>query len=84
MNIKTMTNLIKAWQIANEMDKILLSIGYDASPYFEICGHISDFIYDLLMEQTNTYPESSTYFILTDPSMTVEERANAILKRLPE
>ena len=67
MNTKSvLTHLIRAGRDALHLEKTLTDIGYKETPYFNLYGEITDAIYALLDEQTNTIEESKAYAAIHD------------------
>ena len=68
MNTKSvLTNLIRAGRDALHLEKTLTDIGYKETPYFNHYGEITDAIYGILDEQTDTIEESKAYAAIHDP-----------------
>lgn len=67
MNTKSvLTHLIRAGRDALHLEKTLTDIGYKETPYFNLYGEITDAIYALLDEQTDTIEESKAYAAIHD------------------
>lgn len=67
MNTKfVLTHLIRAGRDALHLEKTLTDIGYKETPYFNLYGEITDAIYALLDEQTDTIEESKAYAAVHD------------------
>lgn len=67
MNTKfVLTHLIRAGRDAIHLEKTLTDIGYKETPYFNLYGEITDAIYALLDEQTDTIEESKAYAAIHD------------------
>ena len=67
MNTKSvLTHLIRAGRDALHLEKTLTDIGYKETPYFNLYGEITDAIYTLLDEQTDTIEESKAYAAIHD------------------
>ena len=65
MDIESVLNdMASAGMIAKKMDDVLHKAGYDDNPYFSIYGHITDAIYKLIGESTETFEESVTYLVM--------------------
>lgn len=87
MNTKSvLTHLIRAGRDALHLEKTLTDIGYKETPYFNLYGEITDAIYDLLDEQTDTIEESKAYAAIHDPFTPDEICAEELAKfvGLPE
>lgn len=63
---KVLTHLIKAGRDALHLENTLSSIGYKETPYFNLHGEITDAIYTMLGEDTDSLEESMTYAAMTD------------------
>lgn len=67
MNTKSvLTHLIRAGRDALHLEKTLTDIGYKETPYYNLYGEITDAIYALLDEQTDTIEESKAYAAIHD------------------
>ena len=67
MNTKSvLTHMIRAGRDALHLEKTLTDIGYKETPYFNLYGEITDAIYALLDEQTDTIEESKAYSAVHD------------------
>ena len=67
MNTKfVLTHLIRAGRDALHLEKTLTDIGYKETPYFNLYGEITDAIYALLDEHTDTVEESKAYAAIHD------------------
>lgn len=68
MNTKfVLAHLIRAGRDALHLEKTLTEIGYKETPYFNLYGDITDAIYGILDEQTDTIEESKAYAAIHDP-----------------
>ena len=68
MNTKSvLTHLIRAGRDALHLEKTLTEIGYKETPYFNLYGDITDAIYGILDEHTDTIEESMAYAAIHDP-----------------
>ena len=68
MNTKSvLTHLIRAGRDALHLEKTLTEIGYVETPYFNLYGEITDAIYGILDEHTDTIEESKAYAAIHDP-----------------
>ena len=68
MNTKSvLTHLIRAGRDALHLEKTLTEIGYKETPYFNLYGDITDAIYGILNEHTDTIEESKAYAAIHDP-----------------
>lgn len=68
MNTKSvLTHLIRAGRDALHLEKTLAEIGYKETPYFNLYGDITDAIYSILDEHTDTIEESKAYAAIHDP-----------------
>ena len=68
MNTKSvLTHLIRAGRDALHLEKTLAEIGYKETPYFNLYGDITDAIYSILDEHTDTIEESMAYAAIHDP-----------------
>lgn len=63
---KVLTHLIKAGRDALHLENTLSSIGYKETPYFNLHGEITDAIYTMLGEDTDSLEESMTYAAMND------------------
>ena len=61
-----LTHLIRAGRDALHLEKTLTDIGYTQTPYFNLYGDITDAIYGILDEQTDTIEESKAYAAIHD------------------
>lgn len=61
-----LTHLIRAGRDALHLEKTLTDIGYKETPYFNLYGEITDAIYGILDEQTDTIEESKAYAAIHD------------------
>ena len=61
-----LTHLIRAGRDALHLEKTLTEIGYKETPYFNLYGDITDAIYGILDEQTDTIEESKAYAAIHD------------------
>ena len=67
MNAKNvLTHLVRAGRDALHMEETLKQLGYKETPYFNLYGEITDAIYALLDEQTDTIEESKAYAAVHD------------------
>ena len=68
MNTKfVLAHLIRAGRDALHLEKTLTEIGYAETPYLNLYGEITDAIYGILGEQTDTIEESKAYAAIHDP-----------------
>lgn len=68
MNTKSvLTHLIRAGRDAIHLERTLTEIGYKETPYFNLYGDITDAIYGILDEHTDTIEESMAYAAIHDP-----------------
>lgn len=72
---KVLMNMLKAARQAYSTDKALRDAGYKDTPYWEIYGYISDAIYNLLGEDTETFEQSITYAVLHSDTFNDHQRA---------
>lgn len=63
---KVLTHLIRAGRDAIHLEKTLTEIGYKETPYFNLYGEITDAIYGILDEHTDTIDESKAYAAVHD------------------
>ena len=70
-----LTHLIKAGRDALHMEESLKKLGYAETPYYDLYGEISEAIYCILGEDTDTFDESSTYAAIHDYFLTDEQCA---------
>jgi hypothetical protein len=67
MNEKAaLTHLVKAARDAIHLENVLSEMGYKETPYFDLYGEISEAIYCLLNEQTESFSDSETYNAIHD------------------
>ena len=83
MNTKSvLTHLIRAGRDALHLENTLTDIGYTETPYFNLYGEITDAIYGILDEDTDTVEESRAYAAIHDPftpdEICAEELADSI------
>ena len=64
---------------AKKMNDAMEQLGFPDNPYWDILGCISDAIYSLIGEDTQTFDESRTYSVLNNPDLTDEERVRILL-----
>lgn len=62
-----LTHLIRAGRDALHLEKTLTDIGYKETPYFNLYGEITDAIYCILDEDTETIEQSKAYAAIHDP-----------------
>lgn len=76
MDTKTvLTHLIKAGRDALHMEESLKKLGYAETPYYDLYGEISEAIYCILGENSDTFDQSTTYAAIHDFFMTDEQCA---------
>ena len=76
MDTKTvLTHLIKAGRDALHMEQSLKKLGYAETPYYDLYGEISEAIYCILGENSDTFDQSATYAAIHDYFMTDEQCA---------
>lgn len=63
---KVLTHLVKAGRDALHLEKTLNSLGYKATPYYNLHGEIADAIYCMLDENTESFDQSKTYAAMND------------------
>lgn len=61
-----LTHLIRAGRDALHLEKTLTEIGYVETPYFNLYGEITEAIYGILDEHTDTIEESKSYAAIHD------------------
>lgn len=61
-----LTHLIRAGRDAIHMEKTLNDIGYKETPYFNLYGEITDAVYAMLGEDTDSISESVAYSAMHD------------------
>ena len=61
-----LTHLIRAGRDALHLEKTLTDIGYKETPYFNLYGEITDAIYGILDEDTETIEQSKAYAAIHD------------------
>ena len=61
-----LTHLIRAGRDALHLEKTLNSLGYRETPYFNLYGEITDAIYGILGEETDTVEDSLAHAALND------------------
>jgi len=61
-----LAHLIRAGRDALHLEKTLTEIGYKETPYFNLYGDITDAIYGILDEHTDTIEESKAYAAIHD------------------
>lgn len=66
---KILTHLIRAGRNAMSLENVLTSLGYKETPYFNLYGDISEAVYTLLGEKTESFEDSVTYAVMVDPLM---------------
>lgn len=67
MNTKSvLTHLIRAGRDAFHLEKTLTDIGYKETPYYNLYGEITDALYAMLDERTDTVEESKAYAAIHD------------------
>ena len=75
---KILTHLIRAGRDALNLENMLTTIGYKETPYFNLYGDISEAVYTLLGEQTESIDESITHAVMRDPLMSDEDCATEL------
>lgn len=73
MNLKALAKFVEAGRIARMVDEAMHDVGYNDTPYFHIYGKISDAIYELLHENTETFEQSLTYKIMHASEMSFHQ-----------
>lgn len=67
MNTKSvLTHLIRAGRDALHLEKTLTDLGYKETPYYNLYGEITDALYAMLDERTDTVEESKAYAAVHD------------------
>ena len=67
MNTKSvLTHLIRAGRDALHLEKTLTDLGYKETPYYNLYGEITDALYAMLDERTDTVEESKAYAAIHD------------------
>ena len=69
-----MLRLVRTARKAFEADARLREIGYETTPYWDIYCEVSDAIYDMLGENTETFDSSITYAVLNAETLNDEQR----------
>ena len=64
---KVLTHLIRAGRDARNLENVLSTLGYNETPYFNLYGDITEAMYTLLGENTESFDESITYAVMNDP-----------------
>lgn len=76
---RTLIWMMRAISRAKAMDEILVSSGYSANPYADICDNISDAIYHLIGETEHRFENSLTYITLHADAITDEHKIELLL-----
>ena len=63
---RALTHLVKAGRDALHMEKTLTELGYKDTPYFNLYGEISEAMYCILEEDTDSFDKSETYNAMHD------------------
>lgn len=71
---KLLMHMVRAAMLAGRMDEELRKLGYGDTPYWNIYGEMTDAIYELLEEQTETFEQSVTHAVLKAETLTDEQR----------
>ena len=79
-----LTHLIRAGRDALHMENVLNELGYHGTPYFNLHGEISDAIYEMIGENTETFDQSETYAAMHDIYTTDEICAEQLAERTQE
>jgi len=69
MKTGALRKIIEAGMIAKKTDDSLRELGYDETPYFQIYGNITDALYLLFDEHTETFDRSMAYRIIENKSI---------------
>ena len=68
-----MVNLVEGWDRATEIDKAMITAGYEINPYSDIAACIAEAIYHMIGDEGD-YENSATSYILNSDDMSREER----------
>jgi len=78
-NIKdALLRMARAGKMALELDEKMADCGFGSSPFGLLYGEISDAIYHLIGEHTETFNDSVTYTVLHAPFLYDERRAEML------
>ena len=83
---RALTHLVKAGRDALHLEKTLTQLGYKDTPYFNLYGEISEAMYCILEEDTDSFEESETYNAMHDiytPDETCAEQLAEIFNNNP-
>ena len=72
---KVFVHLVKAGRDAYHLEQKLNGLGYRETPYFNLYGEISEAMYHMLGEKTDSFEESITHAAVHDMLTTDEECA---------
>lgn len=75
---KVFVHLVKASRDAYHLEQTLNSVGYTETPYFNLYGEISEAMYHMLGEKTDTFDESITHAAVHDVFTTDEQCAEQL------
>jgi len=75
---KVLAHLVKAGRDALHLENVLTELGYKETPYYAMYGEITDAIYCLLNEETDTFDESATHKAMNDIYSTDTECADKL------
>jgi len=78
MDMNALVKIVNAGITAKRTDDALRELGYNDTPYFSIYGNISDALYCMLGEKTDTYDQSFTCRILESLDLTDDMRAELL------
>ena len=71
MKLKALVKIVEAGRIAKQVDDAMQDVGYGDTPYFHIYGKLSDAVYELLGENTETFEQSLSYKIMHASDMSL-------------
>ena len=85
MNTKCVLNhLVRASRDALHMEQTLKGLGYSETPYFHLYGEITEAIYCMLGESTETFDESITSTTINNIFLTDEHCAEELSEHCKE
>ena len=83
---RALTHLVKAGRDALHLEKTLAQLGYKETPYFNLYGEISEAMYCILEEDTDSFEESATHNAMNDiytPDEICAEQLEEIFRNNP-
>lgn len=75
----TLYHMVEVAKKSLAIDRAFRSVGSNHSTYFEFFEHVSEAIYALVGEHTDTFCDSVTYHVLHDDKMTNEQCVDCLM-----